>query len=331
MKTLSKNSLVSLQAAAELIERGAILSVAGTEALLDQLPAGKWIGGTSSYFMADEGGVKSSDQLFVTHLPAEGPVHFTSYESSRLQEIMTDAPANGFSFAIVPAGSKTLQLFSEGSRFWPEIFVKPVVGWVAGIDLSNLGKQTAKVYNGSTGTKREDGMVVAHVALPANRIATLETVNIFERDPGDVIRFAKTCTETVDCSVNGKAVRLADFLAARNNADGKLPLVGDFAGASVNVSVQSVDKASGLVKLYAPVFSDVEYGIALPVTNYEARFAKEIARFGDQSIAFSCNCILNFLYGALEGKRTGHLTGPVTFGEIAYLLHNQTLVVLRIE
>jgi hypothetical protein len=46
---------------------------------------------------------------------------------------------------------------------------------------------------------------------------------------------------------------------------------------------------------------------------------------------FSCNCILNFLYGELEGKSIGTFTGPVTFGEIAYQLVNQTLVYVKAE
>jgi hypothetical protein len=48
-------------------------------------------------------------------------------------------------------------------------------------------------------------------------------------------------------------------------------------------------------------------------------------------VTFSCNCILNFLFGGLEGQKIGNLQGPVTFGEIGYQLLNQTLVVLRIQ
>jgi hypothetical protein len=44
-----------------------------------------------------------------------------------------------------------------------------------------------------------------------------------------------------------------------------------------------------------------------------------------------CNCILNFMFGELEGKAIGGVQGPVTFGEIAYQLLNQTMVVIRID
>jgi hypothetical protein len=47
-------------------------------------------------------------------------------------------------------------------------------------------------------------------------------------------------------------------------------------------------------------------------------------------IIFSCNCILNYLYSGLKGKKTAGITGPATFGEIAYQLLNQTMVYLRI-
>ncbi len=42
-------------------------------------------------------------------------------------------------------------------------------------------------------------------------------------------------------------------------------------------------------------------------------------------VPFACNCVLNFLYGKLEGAQAG-LPGPFTFGEIAYQLLNQTMV-----
>ncbi len=44
----------------------------------------------------------------------------------------------------------------------------------------------------------------------------------------------------------------------------------------------------------------------------------------------SCNCILNYQYGELEGRKIPPFTGPVTFGEVAYQLLNQTLVYVEI-
>jgi hypothetical protein len=330
MKTLANNSLVSLPVAVDLINSGAVLSVAGSEEVLDQLPRGNWIGGTSPYFTTEEGGVKSLDRVFVTRL-AEGKARFARYAAHSLADIVRDAPDNGFSFVIIPAGSTSLQRFSEEGRYWTDIFLKPVVGWIAGIDLSLLGKQKPKVYDGSDGSKHEDSVIVIHVALPPERIASIETINIFERDTRAVIRFSTTASEAVDCTINGQPGRLAEYFAGHGNAEGKLPLIGDFGGASINVSVQATDPLSGRVTFYAPVFPDVEYYLAKPVGNYASRFAEEVARHNGRHIAFSCNCILNFLYGGLEGKHDASLPGPVTFGEIAYLLHNQTMVMLKID
>ncbi|MEO0003956.1 MAG: hypothetical protein RLZZ22_1648, partial [Pseudomonadota bacterium] len=48
-------------------------------------------------------------------------------------------------------------------------------------------------------------------------------------------------------------------------------------------------------------------------------------------VVFSCNCILNFLFGELEGKAIGGVEGPITFGEIGYQLLNQTMVAVRLH
>ena len=58
---------------------------------------------------------------------------------------------------------------------------------------------------------------------------------------------------------------------------------------------------------------------------------ERLAGYRTDGVSFSCNCILNFLFGELEGQKIGDLHGPVTFGEIGYQLLNQTLVVLRIQ
>ena len=42
------------------------------------------------------------------------------------------------------------------------------------------------------------------------------------------------------------------------------------------------------------------------------------------------NCILNYLYCELEGRKIPPYYGPVTFGEVAYQLMNQTLVYCEI-
>jgi hypothetical protein len=105
----------------------------------------------------------------------------------------------------------------------------------------------------------------------------------------------------------------------------------------VNVSFKSIE--NGIVNLYAPVFSGVKYHMAKNISDYVDLFNKRLAEHKHVTAAFSCNCILNFLYGGLEDKKLeasdrseslSVLDGPITFGEIAYQLVNQTLVYVEV-
>jgi hypothetical protein len=102
-------------------------------------------------------------------------------------------------------------------------------------------------------------------------------------------------------------------------------------GARINTSFQNVDETEKVVNLYAPVFRDVEYKIAKPVSDYVTEFNQLVPKDIGDSVFFSCNCILNYLYAELEGKKTAGITGPMTFGEVAYQLLNQTMAYIMIE
>ncbi len=326
------NELISLAAASELIARGLPLSVAGRESTLRALPAGNWIGGTIPYFMVGSGGVVvDDDRLFVTDLSQVGEVTVAYYAADELARISAEAPANGFSLTIIPAGSEALSRFAKEAATYPEAFIKPTVGWIAGVHLSELGKHTPKVFDGRTGQAHEDGAVVAHVHIPDDKLASVEIVNIFEPDGGDVLHFDQVGFQVGECEVNGRKVNLAAYLQERGAAGGQLPLVGDYAGARINVSFQNIDVDKGEVTLYAPVFPGIDYRLARPVGDYAAAFRSRLAGYDTDGVVFSCNCILNFLFGELEGKTIGGVEGPITFGELGYQLLNQTLVAVRLH
>lgn len=326
------NKLITVQAAADLINQGASLSLAGPESALDQLPAGNWIGGTIPYFMVATGGVVVNEgQVFATDLSSLGAISVASYEADGLAGIAGNAPDNGFSLAIIPAGSQSHQKFAADAANFEEAFLKPTVGWISGVHLSQLGSVTPKVYDGRTATKYEDRAVVAYVALPDDKLASLEIVNLFEPGDGDVLHFDQTSFEVNTCEVNGSKVNFAEYVRSKGLEHGALPLVGDFAGAHVNVSLQNVGEAGGQVALYAPVFPGVDYKFAKPVGDYAAAFRTRLTELDDDGVVMSCNCILNFLFGELEGKAIGGVEGPVTFGEIAYQLLNQTMVMVRLQ
>jgi len=320
--------MIPVEVVADLIGSGLPLSIAGREAALDRLPAGNWIGGTTPYFMNDGGGVMAdSDSVFVSDLSHMGDIRFASFGEDELVNISEACPEHGFALTILPFGSACHQRFAAEAPAYPQAFLKPTVGWIAGFDLSESGAR-AYVYDGRTGSKHDNRAVVAHVTLPEEVMVSIDILNIFTPDEGDIIRFADAGNVQRTCLVNGVEKDFAAYIAARGCDDGALPLIGDFAGAHVNASIQSIE-ASGDVVLYAPVFPGVDYHFATPVSSYADAFRERLKSWGNDDIFWSCNCVLNFVFGKLEGQQLGAPAGPVTFGEIAYQLVNQTLVVLR--
>jgi Family of unknown function (DUF6976) len=172
--------------------------------------------------------------------------------------------------------------------------------------------------------------VVMHVTIPASKAVDIGIVNIFEQGGGDILTFGAdgfTCTEVM---VNGVKENFADYIT-RNRLDTKLPLVADYYGALINISFQNVEPGKD-VSFYAPVFTGVRYKHAKAIQDYAALFDTQLHQnnLNGENVTFSCNCILNYLYSGLEGKKTDPFVGPITFGEIAYQLLNQTLVYLQI-
>jgi len=326
------NQLITVQAAIELIATGTPLSIAGPETELDKLPDGNWIGGTIPYFMVPEGGVVLQEgQVFVTDISGVGKVSFASYGPDELDKISANCPENGIAITIIPAGSRSHQQFAQDAANYENAFLKPTVGWISGVHLSQLGTVTPKVYAGSGSAKSDDRAVVAYVELPADKLPSIEIVNLFEPDNGDLLHFTSTGFEVTDCLVNGKVTNFAAYIRSKGLDHGKLPLVGDYTGARINASLQSVGEAGGKVALYAPVFPGVDYHFASPVADYAQSFRARLATQQADGLLMSCNCILNFLFGELEGKSIGGVGGPITFGEIAYQLLNQTMVTVRVQ
>jgi hypothetical protein len=320
------NALVSLEEASALVAGGRPLLIAGDEGLLAALPRGRWLGGTIPYFMTEAGGVRTSEQLFVTGFPdfiAEAEVVF--YGPGSLSRIPADYPERGVSFLILPASSQALVEFAQQGPGWKGLFDRPLVGWVAGVDLAQLGKVAPRVFNGLSGESSTTSAGVMHLALPRGRAATVDLINLFSPGDGDALTFPRDGFEVTDVVVNGRLQNFAAYLE-RTSADTTLPLVADYHGAMVNLSFQCVDRFAGRVTLYAPVATGVTYRLARPLTeDYAVAFQRELER-RTTAPAFACNCILNYVHGRLEGKRTGGMVGPITFGEVAYMLLNQTLV-----
>jgi len=322
-------SLYTVDETRALIASGKPLLLAADEALLMALPHGNWIGGTIPYFMAAEGGMQSADKIFVTDLPDSVQAVVRSYDVAGLHRIADDHPGHGFTILLLPAFSDIHASFAERVTDYPNIFDRPLVGWVSGVALQDIGKVSPKVFNGLTGVGTSSEGIALHVVLPESDQATVEIVNLFAQGDGSEIMFDDAGFSAGEASIDGKRQNLAAYLTD-GRIDTKLPLVADYHGAMVNVSVRAVDPAAGRVDFYAPVFPGVSYRIAASVSDYAGSFASAFTSEGPP-LSFSCNCILNYAYAGLEGRSTGRLLGPMTFGEIAYMLLNQTAVYLTID
>lgn len=315
---------VTLEEAKKLIQQGKLLHIAADEALLEQLPKGNWIAGTTPYFITEQGGITCKDKLFVNEIPGAAEYKTAVYDKGNILEITKDAYANGLSFLVMPFASEVAVFYAKEAPNSEDLLMNPTVGWISGFDLSTDAK--AKVYNGITGLAYEDKAVALHICLTEDKLAFLGIVNIFEINESDArIEFTEDALSVVKCMVNGEETVLADYIA-KNNIDTQLPLVADYNGALINVSIKSISREASEVSFYAPVFSGKEYRFAQPVSNYAASFCENLKGYEEVKPVFSCNCILNYLYGKLDGKATMPFAGPVTFGEIAYQLLNQTLV-----
>ena len=329
MKT---NTLLTVQETAALINAGKVLTLAGAEDLLAQLPKGNWIGGTIPYFIADEGGTETRERIHVNELAHARPadIHIKTYTLDTIASIASDAPDNGYTIVILPARSAIHIEYANHGRDYADMFFKPIVGWIAGVHLDDLDQVLPKVINGSTGGMLAADAVAIHVPLPADKVAVIRILNLFRQsEEADVITFPEAGFSATTCKVNGQESLLADYLRERR-LDLELPLVADYNGAQINTSFQGVDPDGRTVRFYAPVFPDIEYRQAAPVGDYAHEF-DVLASGAHGGVEFSCNCILNYLYGDLRGRRTGDLRGPATFGEVAYQLLNQTLVYLDVH
>lgn len=322
-----KNAMMSVAEVSQRIEDGAVLVLAGSERALSSLPRGKWIGGTSVYFVTETGGRVDHDNLHVTEITEATDARTVVLQGRDLANLTANRFDDGVSMILIPAFSAAHAEFAINGASYPGLFDQPLMGWITGVHLDDLGRVTPKIFDGAAGTMHEEGAALLHVALAANEQAELDILNLFVPDEGaDRITFAETGFSAARASVNGEEVDFAAYVR-RTAIDTRLPLVADYAGAMVNVSFQAVEDDQ--VKFYAPVVTGVVYRIAKSPGAYADAFAAQVADEG--ASALSCNCILNYLYGELEGKTTGGFTGPATFGEVAYVLLNQTLVKLDIH
>lgn len=328
-----KNELLDRDAVISRIESGDYLVIAGDSKLLESLPSGNWIAGTIPYFMSEEGGCVDQQKIYVNSILGanpNNPPRITLYDAKTIPRVAQEAPQHGFTILILPASSEVHLSYAQGAPDFPNMFFSPIVGWISGVHLNELGEINPKVGFGPASGMLSDSQAVAmHIPLTDAQVADIQIVNLFKKGRGAAIHFPKSGFHVNECKIDGVDWKFADYIR-EYDIDTRLPLVADYSGVMVNVSVQEV--LDSQVNLYAPVFEALEYHFAEPISDYVTEFDQALSSSSNSDkVAFSCNCILNYLYSDLEGKQTGRFTGPMTFGEVAYQLLNQTMVYLTLD
>ena len=324
-----KKVMLTATEVANLIKSGRFLALAADEETLKSLPRGNWIAGTIPYFVGETGGLQTRELIHVTDLAAaDSGARIVDYTLDTIPGIAADAPDNGYTVLILPALSPIHTAYAKDARNYEGLFMKPIIGWISGVHLDDLGKITPKVFNGLTGTAADSRAIAVHVPVGEHLLPVIRILNLFRQGEGDVLTFPEDGFSASSCRVNGQPANFAEYVS-KNGLDLSRPLVADYEGAQINTSFQGVDTEHGVVNFYAPVFAGIDYKQAAPVGDYVHEFETLTADVHVQS-HFACNCILNYLYGKLEGRQTGELTGPMTFGEIGYQLLNQTQVYLEL-
>ena len=322
--------LMTVSQANDLIDNGHILHIAGDEAALRQLHRGRWIGGTIPYFLTTEGGVVERERVFITELPAvvkQITTHFI--DVGHIPAIILDAPVFGFSVVIAPGMSDIHTAYGLTGNGIPGIHEASIVGWIAGVHLDDVGKVTPKVFDGVTGEVSDRRIVVMRAILPACKAAVVELINVFEPGAGDDIVFSEPNFSAGPCKINDRAEDFYDY-TMRKELDLTLPLVTEVSGNLVNVSFQKIDHEARRVYFYGPIMQGRIYHQAAPMPDYRKALITAAKRLTNEP-ALAFNCILNYVHGKLEGDQFSPVACPASFGEVANILVNQTLVYLIIK
>lgn len=322
-------ALCRVEDVAARIRAGARLLLAGERALLARLPPGDWIGGTIPYFMTPDGGCMSTEWLCVTELPECAFEVSTRVHGLEELEGVYAEDEDVVGVLILPHGSAVHESFALNAPEYRGFAGRPLLGWVAGVRLDRVGVERPACFCGGP-EPLEDRAVELRFRLPGRMRARIELMNLFEQGDGEVLCFPDTGMVAREVVAGGARRVLADYLVEAG-IDVRLPLVTEWRGTWVNVSVKRVDRERGEVEFYAPVRAGAEYRWARPMADYTRAFEARAGDLSREGVVFSCNCILNYIYSGLEGRGQGLPPGPMAFGEIGYQLLNQTWVSLVVE
>lgn len=317
--------LFSVAEVSAMIQSGKRLILSGSNDALAQLPDGEWIGGTTTYFMSSEGGCVDNERIFVNEIPEYAlNVKRMSYSLDNINNIYNDAFEHGYTVLILPFQTPVQTKFALEAPTFENFAQRPLAGWVAAIPMEQIANpKPSAVFDGSSQAILDMG-VVFHIELPANKVAEVKALSLFKKGDGASIEFIDNGYEATEALIDGKRGSIFDYVVQHMPQQG-LPLVADYFGTMINSSIMPEPNRKCII-CGAPVFKGVKYYIAAPVGDYVQEFDAVYAADVNCDRVFSCNCMLNFMYGQLLGRKTGNVVGPITGGEICYQLVNQTLV-----
>ena len=308
----------------EMILSGRSLLLAGDNKLLSQLPAGKWIGGSTPFFILyPENRTTSFDKIFVTQLPEfVTNTEVREYDETNIRNIFNDAPQNGFTVLIMPYASPVAVEYSSNVAEYENFAAKPVCGWLSGQPLDII--LTEKSYTGSglgPCMSSEKG-VAMHISLPLSKYAEIHIFNPYKQGNGDSIMFEENSLMVKDAIINGEKRNFAEYLR-EINYDMQMPLVANYSGAMINDVICAI--GGGEVPMSAPVFKNVDYRLAVVD---DAIVEPSLV---SEQIVFSVTCIGNFIQPDICAHFLRKMNGPVVFGEIAYQQIGQTTVYVTVD
>jgi hypothetical protein len=328
----ARHGITSIAKAARMIEAGCLLLLAGDERALSQLPPGQWVGGTVAQFLTPAGCVPAKDQLLYTDFTSLAvSAELRHLDSAALHGIARHYPRNGFAVLIAPGFSPILLQLASEILDYQGLYDMPLTGWISAVDLNEIGIRTPKTFAG-TPEGRADEAAIMYITLPDNAFAQLHIVNLFTPGKGPNIRVPKPGFQiTGECLIGGQPRNLADYMAAES-IDPRLPLIADRDGALLNISILKDDPQDGTVTLLSPVCPSLDYRFADSVLDYREEFIRAANTLGPAAqMTVSSICVLNALHAGLHKGHGLPITAPVTFGQIAYTVLNQTLTCLAVN
>ena len=307
----------------DMILAGDNLLLAGDAKLLSQLPAGNWIGGSTTFFILyPENKTTSNEKIFVNQLPRfVTDVDIKEYDETSVKTIFNNGRQNSFTVLIMPWFTPIAVEYSLNSPYYEKFALHPVCGWLAGLSLENQTDKSYVLSGWAPGVLSEKGIAM-QVMLPKDKYVDINIFNAYKQGNGDSIVFDYSSLTLTYAIINGKKRNLAQYLREVEHKS-LFPLVANYSGAMINITILNVGETE--VTVSAPVFQGVDYRLA--VANDEIAEPELIS----DKIILSVTCVGNYIQSDICRKYFNKMNGPAVFGEIAYQQLGMSTVYVTVD